>query len=89
MGKSTFKSITSRGSRDEIKYRLEHETKELVKDRDNLMVLTDIVSALQAYITIDQYKLAKKSFYMNTLKKITGYEINFVQNMVDIWTNCE
>jgi hypothetical protein len=89
MSEKLKKSITSRGSRDEIKYRLEHETKELVKDRDNLMVLTDIVSALQAYITIDQYKLAKKSFYMNTLKKITGYEINFVQNMVDIWTNCE
>jgi hypothetical protein len=59
-----------------------------VKDRDNLIVLTDIVSALQAYITIDQYKMAKKRFYVNTLKKISGYEINFVQNMVDIWTNC-
>ena len=73
MGKSTFKSITSRGSRDEIKYRLEHNTKELIKDRDNVGVLTDIVSALQAYIIIDQYKLAKKRFYTNTLKKITGY----------------
>ncbi len=59
-----------------------------MKDRDNLIVLTDIVSALQAYITIDQYKMAKKRFYVNTLKKISGYEINFVQNMVDIWTNC-
>ena len=53
-----------------------------------MIVLTDIVSALQAYITIDQYKMAKKRFYVNTLKKISGYEINFVQNMVDIWTNC-
>jgi len=33
--------------------------------------------------------LAKKRFYVNTLKKVSGYEINFVQNMVDIWTNCE
>lgn len=88
MGKSTFKSVMTRGSREEIKYRLEQENKDLVKDRDNLIVLTDIVSALQAYITIDHYKLAKKRFYVNTLKKISGYEINFVQNMVDIWTNC-
>jgi hypothetical protein len=89
MGKTTFKSITTRGSKDEIKYRLELENKDLTKDRDNLIVLTDIVSALQAYITIDQYRLAKKMFYCNTLRKITGYEVNFVQNMVDIWTNCE
>lgn len=60
-----------------------------MRDKESLGALTDIVSALQAYITIDQYKLAKKRFYVNTLKKISGYEINFVQNMVDIWTNCE
>ncbi len=89
MGKTTLKSLTSRGSKDEIKYRLEQENKDLKKDSEGIAKLSDIIGALQAYITIDQYREAKKRYYVNTLKKVAGYEINFVQNMVDIWTNCE
>lgn len=52
-------------------------------------MLTDIVSAMQAYITIDHYRLAKKRFYTNSLKKVTGYELNFIHYMNEVWSTCE
>ena len=52
------------------------------------MNVIDIISALLAYITIDQYREAKKKYYGKIFRAVSGYEINFVQNMYDIWNNC-
>ena len=52
-------------------------------------MLVDIITALICYILIDEYKKEKKKHYMNTIKKIGGYEINLVRNLYEIWENCE
>lgn len=50
--------------------------------------MVDIISALLAYITIDQYKEYKRNYYSKVFKAVSCYEINFVQNMYDIWNTC-
>ena len=52
------------------------------------MNVIDIISALLAYITIDQYKTAKKKYYGKIFRAVAGYEINFIETMYDVWNNC-
>lgn len=38
-----------------------------------------------AFIEIDRFKRGKTEFYETLLRKVGGYEINMVQNLVEIW----
>lgn len=84
-GKSNLKSVTSKGTKEEVKYKLEVENEELKKEKNMLLVLSDIISALIVYIEIPAYQFAKINFYNKTLKKIGGYELNAVQIQADVW----
>lgn len=87
MGNTTVKSFFSTGSKEEIKTKLERENVELEKEKNNLINVIDIISALLAYITIDHYREAKKRYYNKIFKAVSTYEINFVQTMYEIWNN--
>lgn len=88
MGNTTVKSFFSTGTKEEMKAKLERENVELDKEKNNLINVIDIISALLAYITIDQYREAKRKYYKKIFKAVSSYEINFVQNMYEIWNNC-
>lgn len=49
-GRSNIKSVTSKGTKEEVKYKLEVENEELKKEKDLLFTLLDIISALVIYI---------------------------------------
>lgn len=59
------------------------------KDKNMLLNLSDIISALIAYIEIPAYRFAKVNFYNKTIKKIGGFELNAVQIQADVWKDAE
>ena len=52
------------------------------KEKEAVECLMDIIIALLAYIEIDRFKREKTQFYQNFLRKLGGYEISMVQNVV-------
>ena len=64
---------------EEQKYKLQSELQELKKEKDTILMLCDIISALTVYIEIENYKNSKVKFYHNTLRKLGGFEINNAQ----------
>ena len=84
-GKTNIKSVTSKGTKEEIKYKLEVENEELKKEKNLLFTLSDIISALIVYIEIPAYQKGKVKFYNKTIQKIGGFELNAVQIQADVW----
>lgn len=87
LGKKSFATITMKGTNDQMKYKLEVEIEELKKQKESILILSDIVAALIVYIQIPKFKRVKASFYESVLRKIGGYEINMVQNLGEIWAS--
>ena len=71
---------------EQQKYKLQSELEELKKEKDTILMLCDIISALTVYIEIENYKTSKINFYHNTLKKLGGFEINNAQIEAEIWS---
>jgi hypothetical protein len=69
-GGKTLKSMITKGSKEDYKTKLQTENQALTHERENVGVLIDIISALLAHITIDQYTVSKKSLYYTRLKKL-------------------
>ena len=59
------------------------------KERENILNLSDIISALVVYIEIENYEKSKVMFYHNTLKKLGGFEINNAQISAEIWSGAK
>ena len=43
------------------------------KDKDTILMLTDIISALIVYVEMKNYRTSKVKFYHDTLKKLGGF----------------
>jgi hypothetical protein len=85
MGKKPFSTLTTKGTNEEIKYKLSQEIEELKKEKENALIIIDIISAMIAYIEIERYKLEKKQFYVKALGRIGSSQITSVQNLAEIW----
>jgi hypothetical protein len=64
---------------------LEVETEELKKEKEQTQMLRDIVTALVAFVEIEQYKIFKRDFYLTTVRKLTKIESNFSEELTIIW----
>lgn len=84
-----MKSMSSKNSNDEIKYKLEMQTEELKKQKNFLANLLDIITALIVFVEIPTFKKQKIEFYQNVLKRIGGFEINSVQICGEVWQTTE
>jgi hypothetical protein len=57
----------------------------LKREKESVLVLTDIIIALVAYIEIERFRVEKAEGYRNVWRKVGGYEINLVQNVGEVW----
>jgi hypothetical protein len=48
-------------------------------------MLRDIVTALVAFVEIEQYKISKREFYLSSLTKLTKLEKNFSEGLMVVW----
>jgi hypothetical protein len=48
-------------------------------------MLRDIVTALVAFVEIEQYKISKREFYLSSLAKLTKLEKNFSEGLMVVW----
>lgn len=48
-------------------------------------MLRDIVTALVAFVEVEQYKIAKREFYISTLTKLTKLDKNFSEGAIILW----
>lgn len=56
-----------KGTTEEIKFQLEVENENLKKEKDRSQTLRDIVTAVVAFIEIEQYRESKRIFYTSLL----------------------
>ena len=73
-GKVGLKTLTMKGTPEEIKYQLEVENEALMKDKERIQTLRDIIIALVSFIEIHNYKESKRQFYIYTMRKLTNYD---------------
>lgn len=85
-GKKNLKTLTMKGTTDEIKYQLEVENESLKKEKDQSQTLRDIVTALVAFVEIAEYRQAKKKFYDTVLLKLVSNELLFMDRVSTVWT---
>jgi len=58
-------------------------------EKHNYIVLSEMVSVLISYIEIDNYKLLKKRYYKNLLKKVAGAEGFLVVTLSRLWNEVD
>ena len=83
------KKSSSKVNLEEHRYKLESELEEFKKEKNNLLLLTDIIAALLVYIELEEYKKNKVRFYHEMWRRIGGFEINSVQIKAEIWSGAK
>jgi hypothetical protein len=48
-------------------------------------MLRDIVTALVAFVEVEQYRASKRQFYLSSLAKLSKLEHNFAQGVSVVW----
>jgi len=84
-GKSSIKTVGKKGSPEEIKYDLEVKNEELMRSRESIQTLKDIIIALVCYIEIENYRKEKRQFYKYTLDRLTRYDEEVCQSISKVW----
>jgi predicted esterase YcpF (UPF0227 family) len=77
-GKTTFKSIFSRGSKNEQIQSLEKEIPEMQKEIEYLGEFCELINCIVSSVEIPEFKRIKQKQYYDLLSKTSDQELNFL-----------
>lgn len=84
-GKTTMKSLFTRGTKEENIERLEKSIEAAKKDVANLQFICDIITVILGYVEIDRFKKEKAETYYRLLKQMSMLETEYSKSMQNLW----
>jgi len=84
-GKTTFKSLLSRKSKDEELAAIEKQIAQTTKEIDSVSLLLDLITLILSYVEIDKFKAEKVDNYYNMIAKLAKAEDDALADLQTYW----
>mmetsp|Transcript_46573 Transcript_46573/g.53984 ORF Transcript_46573/g.53984 Transcript_46573/m.53984 type:complete len:192 (+) Transcript_46573:2-577(+) len=84
-GKTTFKSILSRKSKDEDVTKLELQISQTTKDIESVGMLIDMIAIILGYLEVDKFKKNKVAMYFKMITDLAKAEEEALGDLQKYW----
>ncbi|CAD8144958.1 unnamed protein product [Paramecium octaurelia] len=85
-GKTTIRTLFSKGKKDDNIAKLQYQITEVGKEIESYQFICDILTVLVGYVEIDKFKVEKQYQYYSMIKNIISYQSRFSEIEEKLWS---
>ncbi|KAL4508554.1 hypothetical protein ABPG72_003858 [Tetrahymena utriculariae] len=86
-GKTTFKSLFSKGTKEDKVQKLEKSIYETQHELENYSLLADLITVIIGYIEVDKFKNQKQNRYYNIMQRVSNLQYNLNMKIATYWNS--